>query len=368
MKKEKKRLCILVLNHWSEIMGGSPYESKILIETLNKTEQYEIFYITRRCVDGYPTEGYSLVKISHGDGKRRFGEFVDAGKLLKILRDLKPHIIYQLVAGAYTGIAAYYCKHNDCNMVWRVQHDRDVSPPGWNFSRIPFCNYIDNKILDYGIKNANKIVAQSEVQNELLNKYYDRKATAIIPNFHPNPKEDINKTLPIKIAWVANLKEWKRPEIFIELARDLQTFEDVEFIMCGRPMKKNFAELKPKIDATKNLTYLGECSQDQVNKLLADSHIFVNTSRDEGFPHTYMQSWMRKTPVISLDVNPDGIFDKGNLGYFAQGSYEQMRDHVIELIKNHELRNEIGASAQEYAFANFSADAQVKRLVEIFES
>jgi len=368
MNKEKKRLCILVPNHWSEIMGGSPYESKILIETLNKTNRYEIFYITRNCIEDYPTEGYTLKKISSRKRKRRFGEFVDAGRLKKIFRDLKPDIIYQLVAGAYTGIAAHYCKHHDCNMVWRIQHDRDVSPPGWTFSRVPFFNYINNKIYDYGIVNSKHIVAQSETQNRLLEKNYGRTATALIPNFHPNPKEQINKQLPIKVAWVANLKDWKRPEIFVKLANDLKHLSDVKFFMCGKPMMKNYEDLKSNIDATENLTYLGECSQDQVNQLLADSHIFVNTSRDEGFPHTYMQSWMRGTPVVSLEVNPDGIFNQGNLGYFAEASYEKMREHVIELINNHDLRNQIGESAKKYAFDHYSADVQVERLVQIFES
>ena len=350
------------------MMGGSPYESKILIETLNKSDKYEIFFITRRCVENYPTDGYTLKKISRGDGTRRFGEFVDAGRLLKILKDLKPDVIYQLVAGAYTGICAYYCKHHDCNMVWRIQSDRDVSPPRWRFSRIPFLNYIDNKILDYGIANSTNIVAQSELQNKLLEKYHGRNATEIIPNFHPIPKEEINKVHPIKVVWVANLKNLKRPEIFIKLARDLQELSGVEFIMCGKPILKNYEALKSEVDSINNLTYLGECSQDQVNKLLAESHIFVNTSLVEGFPHTFMQSWMRKVPVISLAVNPDGIFDGGNLGYFARDSYEKMRDYVVELINDHDLRNKMGEDAQKYALANYSADVQVERLVKIFDS
>lgn len=362
----KKRLCIIVPNHWSHIMGGSPYESKILIETLNARDLYDIYYITKRSDPDYKPNGFSIKTIKGGK-TRRYGEFSGGFSLLKILREVNPDIIYQLVAGANTGIAAYYCKRNHCNMVWRIQHDHDVSPPGWRFSKIPFFNYIDNKILDYGISNATHIVAQSKLQNELMEKYYGRTADIIIPNFHPSPKENIHKELPIKVAWVANLKEWKRPEIFIKLAKDLEHMTDVQFVMCGKPSMNNYSELKSKIDSIPNLTHHGECTQEEVNQLLASAHIFVNTSMHEGFPHTYMQSWMRKVPVISLEINPDGIFDNDQLGFFANGSYEKMRDHVVQLIQNDKLRNDIGESAQSFAFEHYSADTQVKRLIEIFE-
>jgi len=362
----KKRLCIIVPNHWSHVMGGSPYESKVLIETLNKLNRYEIFYLTKQIGSDYIPEGYQLKSIKGGK-TRRYGEFSNAFSLLKLLKEIKPDIIYQLVAGANTGVASYYCKHNKCNMVWRIQHDHDVSPPGWKFSKIPLFSYIDNRILDYGIRNATYIVAQSQLQMDLMEKYYGRRADIIIPNFHPAPPEDILKEKPIKVAWVANLKEWKRPEIFVRLANDLQHLKGVEFQMCGKPSMQNYQELKSRIDVLDNLTHYGECTQDEVNQLLAKAHIFVNTSMHEGFPHTYMQSWMRKVPVVSLEINPDGIFDSGLLGYYADGDYEKMKAYVVQLVEENNLRKNIGDSAQKYAFDHFSAESQVDRLMEIFE-
>ena len=363
----KKRLCIVVPNHWSEIMGGSPYESKVLIETLSEMDLYDIYYITKRCSAQYKTENYTIYKIKRGSKSRRYGEFIGGPSLLRILKTIKPDIIYQLVAGAFTGICAYYSKKNNCKLVWRVQHDHDVSPPGWRFSKIPIINYIDNKILDYGITNAQYTIAQSKLQNELMQKHYNRSATAIIPNFHPAPTETISKDGPVKVVWVANFKEWKRPDLFVNLAKDLQAYTDVEFIMCGKPVMGSYAELKSRIDSIDRLTHLGECSQDQVNEMLAKAHIFVNTSMHEGFPHTFMQAWMRRTPVVSLDINPDGVFHNGDLGFYAGGDYFKMRAYVKKLIEDGDLRNAIGASAQKMALANYSADTQVNRLIEIFE-
>ncbi len=56
--------------------------------------------------------------------------------------------------------------------------------------------------------------------------------------------------------------------------------------------------------------FCGAISQQEVNAELANAHVLVNTSLYEGFPNTFIQAWMRRTVVVSLNVNPDGIFDE----------------------------------------------------------
>jgi glycosyltransferase involved in cell wall biosynthesis len=79
------------------------------------------------------------------------------------------------------------------------------------------------------------------------------------------------------------------------------------------------------IRATPNLEYLGEKSQDEVNELLARAHIYVNTSLFEGFANTFIQAWMRDVAVVSLHVNPDGVFDREGVGIHAGSEDELMR-------------------------------------------
>jgi len=367
MNKIKKKLCIVTTHHWSKVMAGSPYECKVLIESLQKYQEYDIYFICNYTDPSYKADDHVIKVIPIKQHIQRFGDFVNSFQLLKTLREIKPDIIYQIEAGAYTGVCAFYAKRNDCNMVWRIQHDHDVSPPGWNLSNIPPFNFINNKLLDYGIANTNFVVAQSELQNDLISKYCARSADIIVPNFHPKPLEHIDKSDPIQVTWVANLKGWKRPELFIKLARDLSSFDNVRFIMCGKPQMKSFEKLKSEMDSTQNLTYQGSCSQDEVNELLAKSHIFVNTSLHEGFPHTYMQSWMRKVPVISLAVNPDGVFNNNDIGLYSSDSYDKLREQVKLLIEDTNLRNEMGKNAQKFAFENYSADVHVPRLLEMLE-
>lgn len=349
-------------------MGGSQYQAKVLIDRLLEIGGYEIFYLTSRMDPVFQPQGYEIVRIAQRKGLRRYGYFFDTSRLLKLLRDIKPDLIYQRVGCAYTGIAAYYAKINNCSMIWHVAHDRTLMPFDQRISLdLPF-RYIERKVLEYGIKHADHIVAQSNCQKELLEKQFGRTAT-VIPNFHPEPVEIIHKEKPIKVVWVANLKHWKRPELFIRLASDLQELDDVEFIMVGSTAavrddkwSENLLESMSKLPG---LNYLGARSQDEVNAILATAHIFVNTSRYEGFANTFIQAWMRKVPVVSLEVDPDNILTEAGVGLFAQGEYEKLREQVRMLIEDDNLRMKIGDRAQKYALSNHSVK-NIQRLMEVF--
>ena len=54
-----------------------------------------------------------------------------------------------------------------------------------------------------------------------------------------------------------------------------------------------------------------------MNRLLARSHIFVNTSTHEGFPNTFIQSWLREVVVVSLQVDPDQVLERQQVGIAA---------------------------------------------------
>src|SRR5690606_29121128 len=120
------------------------------------------------------------------------------------------------------------------------------------------------KFLAYGIRNATAVVVQTRDQEQLLEKNYGRPATAIIPNFHPNPKENTAKSDKlIRVCWVANMKVLKRPEIFAQLAEDCKNVPNLEFTMIGSPAPSmpGWKELMARVERLENLSYLGRQSQ-----------------------------------------------------------------------------------------------------------
>lgn len=362
------KLCMILPTHWKAFMGGSQYQAKCLLDALVDSDRYEILYLARRIDADYRPAGYRIQKISDDGGIRRPGFFLDGLRLLGMLKEFGPDVIYQRVACAYTGIAAYYARHNSCRLIWHIAHDNDVSPRKHTLAENIVSLYIDKPIVEYGLKNADRIVAQTGRQCDLLLSNYGKHCTAVIPNFHPDPKEEVRKGDTVRIMWVANLKQWKQPETFVRLAADLQGLRNAEFVMIGAPPGGNSEwrnSLMSSIEETANLAYLGQRSQDEINEMFAHSHIFVNTSLAEGFANTFIQAWMRRVPVVSLHVNPDNVFDAHDIGYFSQ-TYERLVDDVRRLIENRELREKMASEAQEYAFERHSMK-NATRLMELFD-
>ena len=120
------------------------------------------------------------------------------------------------------------------------------------------------------------------------------------------------------------------------------------------------------IRATPNLEYVGEKSQEEVNELLAHAHVYVNTSQFEGFANTFIQAWMRDVAVVSLRVNPDGVFDREGVGIHA-GSEEELARAVRSLIADASLRSGYVLRGQRYAARSHSMQ-NVQRLIQIIDA
>jgi glycosyltransferase involved in cell wall biosynthesis len=369
MKTAKKRLCIVTPAHWRVFMGGSQYQIKCLLDELLRLDRFEITYLANRIETDSRIDDYGIVPI--GRKMPRFGYMMHAIPLYQALQAIRPDLIYQRVACGYTGIAAYFARHNNSKLIWHVAHDSDVTPGSSMHGRNPVRRFLEKRSVEYGIRHASQIITQTEDQAALLRSNYNRAAAAVIPNFHPAPPETIDKSGALSVLWVANIKPWKQPEAFVQLAETLSDLQDVRFTMVGALMtsKKNrqWAEsLLKRINETPNLDYLGQKSQDEVNELMARAHIFVNTSKQEGFANTFIQAWMREVPVVSLHVNPDGVFDREKVGIHA-GSHEQLCRAVRLLLTNTIERKEYADCARVYAARRHSLQ-NARQLAELIDS
>ena len=175
----------------------------------------------------------------------------------------------------------------------------------------------------------------------------------VIPNGHPAPSRQGIRADPPVVLWVANIKAWKQPEIFIDLAKRLND-TDAKFVMIGKAGDKKFHKKFLEVaHAGQNLEYVGQLSLEEVNAWLARSSIFVNTSLPrEGFPNTFIQAWLRSVPVVSLNFDPDDINTTQDIGFLSKTSANLERD-VRVLVSCEQTRVEMGARARLFSVANF---------------
>lgn len=351
-------------------MGGAEYQTALLADEICRRPGVQASYLARRVPVGEAAAGlpYELVRIGSEAGVRRRAVFFDAGDLTRTLSRLQPDVLYQQAKQSYTAVCARYARKAGIPFFFHVASEGDLDRR-WISLRLsantPF-DVLESVTGDWGIRHATHVIAQTDRQARILRERYGRAAAVLVRNFQPLPRDLPDKPDgPLRILWVANFKDVKRPHLFVELARSLADRSDLHFAMIGRPaLQARFAPLMNLIRETPNLTYLGELPLEGVNEQMAQAAMHVNTSAFEGFPNTFIQAWARGAVVVSLAVDPD---DKGmeEIGIgFCAGSMQRMREIITGLSSEPAKRHTIAQRAFEFAQQNH-AMTQASRLTDL---
>ncbi len=352
-------------------MGGAQYQIKELLSSLRGLNRYDVHYLARRVPEEAEMDGYRIHRIGGGGPMPRLGFAMDARSLFRLLQKLKPDVIYQRIGCAYTGIAAYYARHSGAGLVWHAANDTDLDRSIRTFGRNFVRERLETSLLYYGIRHADRIVVQTQSQARMLHDTFRRTPDAVIANFHPAATETTNASGPPRIVWVANIKRSKRPDAFLRLAKSLRGLAGARFIMIGAPAQGSGdvewnTSLMRSIAGAPNVDFLGELTQAEVNAELARAYVFVNTSLYEGFPNTFIQAWLRAVPVVSLNVNPDGILDRQTTGLLA-GSEQQLTQIVRQMIEDRPFRDRLARGAVAHA-TEFHSTRNALQLEQIIYS
>ncbi len=249
-------------------------------------------------------------------------------------------VYFQSCAGVYTGYAAAYCKLHKRKFVFRLASDSDCVP---DELLIQYAR--DKKIYEYGLKRADVISAQSDYQQTLLRKHYNLESVVI--DMAVDEPSGVDASFdPIDVLWVANIRECKRPDVMLQLARRLPA---LNFVMIGGPMEEEpqlFSDITEQAEKEENINFLGAVPYHQVGSFFQRARLFVNTSDIEGFPNTFLQAWVCGKPVVSF-FDPDNTIRDYRLGS-AVGDLDAMASAIPELLDDEETLARIEHDAKQY--------------------
>jgi glycosyltransferase involved in cell wall biosynthesis len=368
-----EKICFVLTNYIKIFRGGAELQAYFLANELSK--KYQVHYLFVRSpkinkinlkkrdsgINLYPMKNYSY---------KMFGNFLFMNylELNRLLDKINPDLIYQRGGKPYIGMAARWCNKHKKKLVLGISMDVNCSKNGiLNLNKNVF-NYPANILNGYftflGIKNADLIIAQNNNQKVLLQKNFNRDSI-ILPNVHNIPSPPFKKSDPLIISWIANIKPLKRPELFIKLAESFQD-SNIKFVYAGRPSFDNYySTLLEKTKKLSNLEFLGEIPFEKTNELLSKSSIFINTSITEGFPNTYIQAWMRETPVVTLTCDPDDLIKNYKLGFHSK-NFNQLKKDIRYLIENENIRKNIGKRSRDFAINKYDINKIVNNYYNIF--
>jgi glycosyltransferase involved in cell wall biosynthesis len=346
-------------------MGGAEYQAHQLAEALARRDGVRVTYLSR-IVPDESNLPYQLRSMGDATGFRRRSTLFDARSLWSTLNEVRPDVVYQRMKQGYTAVCAYYAQRAGIPMVFHAASDPDADGR-WFRKQLSANTPLDLLEVvagNWGLRHAAHVIVQTKMQGALLQRSFGREPSAVIPNSQPLPRELPKKLAEgLRVLWVSNIKEVKRPHLFLDLAEQFRHRDDIEFWMVGRPGCHR--SIKPTMGAVRRSTcirYFGELPIERVNELMAQADVFVNTSSFEGFPNTFIQAWSRGAIVASLAVDVDGGLEARGIGY-CTGNMPRLAEVISRLADSPGLRREISERAFAHVWQEHSG-ANLQRLAD----
>jgi len=342
-------------------VGGEQVQQSLLARALNRSG----YQVSMVCMDygqpdGEEQDGIKVYKAYAPNAGLPVLRFIYPRwiKLWSALRRADADIYYTSCAGMQVGLLALFCQQYKRKFIYRVAHDNDCDPSQL-LIRLPRDKYL----YKYGLRRANGILAQSEQQAQTLDQNY-RRRSHVAGMFVEKPMRCMpSRGSDIDVLWVNNIRQFKRPDLVLNLAERMPT---VSFHLVGGPHEPElYEQIKRRAETLRNVTFHGPVPYRQVGHFYDRCRVFLNTSDIEGFPNSYLQAWIRGTPVVAF-FDPDGLIRRKALGQ-AVSSLDEMRLAVFSLLTNASLLQCVGARCREYMLRQYGDDVVLKPYLQMLE-
>jgi glycosyltransferase involved in cell wall biosynthesis len=213
----------------------------------------------------------------------------------------------------------------------------------------------------WGLLRTDRIFVQHATQYFMLPPRWRSKAQTLPKVCQPPTMVKPHSERLQYVAWVAMLRKPKRPDLLVEIARRAPA---IRFIVCGGPQSHrslgdNGAQVVNALEKLPNVDYRGRVDSEEASRVIANAALLLCTSDQEGFPNTFVQAWSNGTPVVTLQVDPDSIIKRLELGAVT-GTVDATIEQLQRLLASPQERQTIAARSQEYILGHFSAEVVVR--------
>lgn len=141
---------------------------------------------------------------------------------------------------------------------------------------------------------------------------------------------------PVDLLWVARCHAVKRPHLFLDLAERCP--EARCRMICSLQDEPLWREVKARAKGLPHVEFIEAAPYREIQGHFDAAKIFVNTSDREGVPNTFIHSGLGGAAILSLSVDPDGMFETFRAGLCAQGDFERLVQEALRLLGDAEAR------------------------------
>lgn len=217
------------------------------------------------------------------------------------------------------------------------------------------------------LNKIKRIVCQNNYQMNQLQKHFNKKLINLKSptEIFDTPEINLNKK-KFDFIWIGKIDFVKDFIYLIELVKKFSDFNFVIFISAINMSKKkipyDFINLE-------NIKFFKYANNEFVYEYIKKSRYLINTSKFEGFPNTFLEAMKYRVPLISLNVNPNNIFEKYNVGFFANSDKKIFEDKILSTKNMNENEyKDISNGCYNYILENHDQSVFNKRFLNFLEN
>ena len=354
-----KKIVILALH-----LGAGGVEKTIATLSGILAKKYEVEIISNYQVKEEPAFDIDeKVKITYlrPGLKPNHKEFKDALKHFKLITVLKEGIKAIKILYLRRKLMIKAIKKMDCDIAisTRYIHSKLLGKYGSkNIIKIAqeHNNNGNEKYIKKVIESLKKIDYFMPVSKQLTNMYSKKlQGKHVKCRYIPHClKKYTDKTSTLEEKNIISAGRLSKEKGFLDL---IDVFEivnksnpDWHLTIAGDGQEREIIEEKIKQKKLENKIQLGFLNEEELEKELLKSSIYVMTSFSESFGLILIEAESFGLPLIAFDTaeGPKEIIEHGKNGFLIQNrSTEEMANKICELITNKESRNKIGQAARQ---------------------
>lgn len=318
-----------------EVFGGAEVDVYLLGTELAKDDKFDVSFVTAD-YGQQETEQIKGVEIIKSLTFRE-NKLSGAIKIWRAMKKADADIYLLKTASPGVPLAAMFCKLKGKKFVYRTAHSRECD--GTYIKSHPLLG----KSFVWGLKKAATVLSQNVEDAKALERTAGVQSK-VIANGH-RLGEAISSQKE-SVLWVARSAEFKRPNMFVELA---EKNPDRKFVMvCPRATGDDkYDSLLYYAKGVSNLEFHERVDFLEIDKFFARAKVFVNTSTAEGFANTFIQACKNSTAILSLAVDPDKFLEKHSCGLCCKDNMGNLQQG-LEFLLDEDRFVEIGQSGRQY--------------------
>lgn len=340
-----------------QLFGGAEIQLFFIIEALKRNPEYSIQILGLFQNEPEIVEEQSLVfwNVQNSSTSILY-KVINFFRFFWYLFKMKGDVYVIRTASSHVGHLALFCKIFRKKFIYMAASMIDVDG-----RYIKSTGWLTGKFFLYGLHNS-YVIAQNQQQVDLLRENYGIESKLMyngiaIPNVMP---AELKKDC---ILWVGRADNNKQPMLFVNLAR---AFPQEQFMLITILKDTHIIEaIRAAAKELPNLTVYENIPFFETDQYYRRAKILVNTSGYEGFPNTFLHAGAYFCPVLSLNVNPDGLLTSNEIGWCAEGSEDRLHNLLRDALIDESLRTVYGMNARKYIEKNHDIIKNINTFIDV---